>query len=355
MGCGSTEYLSAHHLALSLQKNSEKGWFPKQWSQHLGLVVKVVDISGGFVDKLDRHLWLVWKLYENKVNLHNIRTEKVILHWFQLFLFTDSVHLLFRWQRTILMTVSRRHKKYMNINVFILKQIPLSLCLFELDLLLWGRQVSLAQQRPDFNSEVKLQWLNELDSSQTHRNGTTMHLILSSSLSLLLQAPTVNSLQRRQPTGDKTRAIRCDISLCPLYVPQAMPLLSGCWLSARPIGRSPPLHFAAFTKIRSPLPPRELSFKTIPQDPLPTPLHPAPHPPERMESMAVPGGRLHFNKSRSFKGVKNWVFIGSGSSVMMQVCDISTSLAGSVKTVLARDGLGEGGGKRTSKNTHKKI
>lgn len=97
-----------------------------------------------------------------------------------------------------------------------------------------------------------------------------MQLILSSPLSLLLQAQTVNSLQRRRPTGDKTCAIRCDISLCTLSVPQAMPLHSGCRLSARPIGRSPPLHFAAFTEIRPPPPPRELSLKTTPQ-PLPSP------------------------------------------------------------------------------------
>lgn len=134
-----------------------------------------------------------------------------------------------------------------------------------------------------------------------------MQLILSSSLSLLLQAQTVNSLQPRQPTGDKTCAIRCDISLCPLYVPQAMPLYSGCRLSARPIGRSLPLHFAAFTKIRSPLslPPREQSLKTIPQKNRPIPTSPTTQQLERMESTAVPGGRLHFNMSRSFKGVKN--------------------------------------------------
>lgn len=118
-----------------------------------------------------------------------------------------------------------------------------------------------------------------------------MQLIMSSSLSLLLQAHTVNSLQPRQPTGDKTCAIRCDISLCPLYVPQAMPLHSGCRLSARPIGRSPPLHFAAFTKIRPPPPspplPPHLNVSRVSRPShklLPPPAPPASHQPERMKS-----------------------------------------------------------------------
>lgn len=120
-GCGlqwsnAAECLKRHHSSVGRQtlkrgdfpnRGTSTHWFGGQSSWG------TIQISVDFVDKLDRHLCLVWKFRSmKKSKFACIGPCKAILHWFQLFFYLQTQWVFYWDDRGLFLW-----RKYINLNV----------------------------------------------------------------------------------------------------------------------------------------------------------------------------------------------------------------------------------------------